>query len=65
MSNKDGRVVLSARVEPVLRDYAREAARLAGLDLLQWVARAVQQALAREAVDMAIAAASKRLEAVK
>ena len=26
MSHKDGRVVLSAWVEPVLRDYAREAA---------------------------------------
>jgi len=28
MSHKDGRVVLSAWVDPVLRDYAREAARL-------------------------------------
>ena len=27
MSHKDGRVVLSAWVDPVLRDYAREAAR--------------------------------------
>ncbi len=28
MSHKDGRVVLSAWVDPVLRDYVREAARL-------------------------------------
>lgn len=49
MSHKDGRVVLSAWVDPVLRDYAREAARLSGLGFSQWVERAVQQTIAREA----------------
>lgn len=42
MSHKDGRVVLSAWVDPVLRDYAREAARLSGLEFSRWVERAVR-----------------------
>lgn len=46
MSHKDGRVVLSAWVEPVLRDYVREAARLSGLEFSRWVERAVRQAMA-------------------
>lgn len=50
MSRKDGRVSLPVYVEPVLRDYAREAARLAGLSLSDWVARAVRQAVGRESV---------------
>ena len=53
MSHKDGRVVLSAWVDPVLRDYAREAARLSGLEFSKWVARAVRQAMARESADRA------------
>lgn len=48
MSHKDGRVVLSAWVDPVIRDYAREAAKSANLEFSQWVERAVQQAMARE-----------------
>ncbi len=48
MSPKDRRVVLSAWVEPVLRDYVREAARLSGLEFSRWVERAVRQAMARE-----------------
>jgi len=48
MSHKDGRVVLSAWVEPVLRDYAREAAKVANLEFSRWVERAVRQTMARE-----------------
>lgn len=48
MSHKDGRVVLSAWVDPVLRDYAREAARLSGLEFSRWVERAVRQTMARD-----------------
>lgn len=62
MSYKDGRVMLSAWVEPVLRDYAREAAKAAGMDYSGWVARAVRQAMARESADRALAAASERGE---
>lgn len=62
MSHKDGRVVLSAWVDPVLRDYAREAARLSGLEFSKWVARAVRQAMARESADRAMAAARERGE---
>lgn len=48
MSHKGERVVLTAWVDPVLRDYVREAARLSGLGFSQWVERAVQQAVARD-----------------
>ena len=51
MSHKDGRVVLSAWVDPVLRDYAREAARLSGLEFSRWVERAVRQTMARESAE--------------
>lgn len=57
MSHKDGRVMLSAWVDPVLRDYAREAAREAGVPLSRWVERAVQRAMARESADRAMDAA--------
>lgn len=62
MSHKDGRVVLSAWVDPVLRDYVREAARLSGLEFSRWVERAVRQTMARESADRATAAASERGE---
>lgn len=62
MSHKDGRVVLSAWVEPVLRDYVREAARLSGLEFSRWVERAVRQTMARESADRAMAAARERCE---
>jgi hypothetical protein len=55
MSHKDGRVVLSAWVEPVLRDYAREAARASGLEFSRWIERAVRQAVAQESAARAIA----------
>ena len=48
MSHKDGRVVLSAWVDPVLRDLARVAARSAGVEFSRWIARAVQRAVADE-----------------
>ena len=62
MSHKDGRVVLSAWVEPALRDYAREAAKVAHLEFSRWVERAVRQTMARESADRAIVAASERGE---
>ncbi len=60
MSHKDGRVVLSAWVEPVLRDYAREAAKVANLEFSRWVERAVRQTMARESADRAMASARER-----
>lgn len=62
MTHKDDLVVLSAWVEPVLRDYAREAAKAAGMEFSRWVERAVRQTMARESADRAIAAASERGE---
>ena len=58
MSYKGGRVLLSALVDPVLRDYAREAARLSGPEFSRWVERAVRQTMARESADRAMTAAS-------
>lgn len=55
MSHKDGRVVLSAWVEPVLRDYARESARASGLEFSRWIERAVRIAAAQESAARAIA----------
>ena len=54
MSHKDGRVVLSAWVEPVLRDYAREAARAAGVQFSLWVEGAVQRAVAEQSAAKAL-----------
>lgn len=54
MSHKDGRVVLSAWVEPVLRDYAREAARAAGVEFSRWVEGAVQRAVAEQSAEKAL-----------
>lgn len=62
MSHRDGRVILSAWVDPVLRDHAREAARISGLEFSRWVARAVRQTMAREAADRAMADAAVRGE---
>jgi len=62
MSHKDGRVVLSAWVEPVLRDYARAAAKLANLEFSRWVERAVRQTMARESADRAMSSARERGE---
>lgn len=57
VSHKDWRVVLSARVDPTVLDYAREAAREAGLAWSLWVERAVVQALGRESGERAFALA--------
>ena len=54
MSHKDGRVVLSAWVEPVLRDYAREAAKVAGVQFSRWVEGAVQRAVAEQSAEKAL-----------
>lgn len=62
MSHKDGRVVLSAWVEPVLRDHAREAAKVANLEFSRWVERAVRQTIVRESEDRAMASARERGE---
>jgi len=62
VSYKDGRVVLSAWVEPVLRDYAREAAKVANMEFSRWVERAVRQTMARESADRAMVAARERGE---
>ena len=51
-----------AWVDPALRDYAREAARLSGLEFSRWVARAVRQTMARESADRAMAAMRERGE---
>lgn len=62
MSAKDGRVYLAAWIDPVVRDYAREAARLSGLEFSRWVERAVRQTMARESADRAADAARARGE---
>lgn len=54
MSHKDGRVVLSAWVEPVLRDYAREAAKVADVKFSRWVEGAVQRAVAEQSAAKAL-----------
>ena len=60
MSHKDGRVVLSAWVDPAVRDYVREAARAANMEFSRWVERAVRQTMARESADRAMARAAER-----
>ena len=50
------------RENEVLRDYAREAAKLANLEFSRWVERAVRQTMARESADRAMVAASERGE---
>lgn len=53
---------ISVVVDPVLCEYARVAARRSGLTFSRWVARAMQQAMAREAADRALAEALTRGE---
>jgi hypothetical protein len=54
VTHKGGRVVLSAWVEPVLRDYAREAAKSAGVRFSLWVEGAVQRAVAEQSAAKAL-----------
>ena len=65
MSHQDGRVVLSAWVDPVTRDPAREAARAAGMEFSRWVERAVQMAATRESAGRALAEAVGREEVAR
>ena len=53
--DKDGLVLLSAWVEPVLCGLARDAARAADLEFSRWVERALRQTMARESADRAMA----------
>ena len=62
MSRQDDRVVLSVRVDPVLRDYVRQAAKAAHMELSAWVARALRQVMARESADRALEIARQRDE---
>lgn len=62
MSHRDGRVVLSAWVDPVVRDHARVAARMAGMEFSKWVERAVRQTMARESADRELAKSRERGE---
>jgi hypothetical protein len=60
VSHKDGRVILSAWVDPVVRMQARAAAEDAGMAFSRWVERAVMRSLARESADVALDKAEKR-----
>lgn len=64
MSHKDGRVTLSAWVDPVVRDYARAAAKGADLEFSRWVERALRRAVAQESAERAAMDAARRGECV-
>lgn len=59
MSKQGNRVMLSAWVDPVLRDYAREAAREAGVPFSEFIERAVQQHVSRVSAHRAAVAAAR------
>lgn len=46
-------VILSAWVDPVLRDYARAEAKASGVSFSEFVSRAVQQAVAAASIERA------------
>jgi post-segregation antitoxin (ccd killing protein) len=54
MSHRDGRVTLSAWVDPVLREHARLAAKASGVEFSRWVERAIQQAVAKASVERSL-----------
>ena len=58
----DGRVILSARIDPVLREHARTEAKRAGLEFSRWVERVIQKAVAAESAKRAMQEAIKRGE---
>ena len=60
MSHRDGRVTLSAWVDPALREYARAEAKRAGIEFSRFIERAVQQAIAKASADRAIEDAARR-----
>lgn len=55
-------MILSAWVDPPLREYARVAARSAGLEFSKWVSRAIQRAVAEESSARALREARQRGE---
>lgn len=59
-----GLVMLSAWVDPTLRDHAREAAREAGLDFSAFIAEAVRRDVARRSAARAVSLAIARGECV-
>lgn len=59
-----GLVMLTAWVEPTLRDHAREVAREAGLDFSVFVAEAVRRDVARRSAERAVALADARERSV-
>lgn len=65
MSHRDGRVTLSAWVDPVVRDHARFAAKSAGVEFSRWIERAVQWAVAAESTACALRDAEARQHAVE
>lgn len=60
----NGRALLSAWVDPVLRDHAREAAREAGVEFSAFVAEAVRREVLRRSTERAVAQAIARGECV-
>lgn len=52
-------VILSAWVDPALREYARNAAKDAGMAFSAWVERAIQQAVAKESAGRALRKAER------
>ena len=62
MTGKGRRVVLTARVEPVVLDHARAAANVANMEFSKWVERAVCQVCARESAYRAMVASGARGE---
>lgn len=60
MSHRDGRVTLSAWVDPVVREYARLEADAAGVEFSRWIERVVQKACAEASVARAIRDAEVR-----
>lgn len=58
----NGRALLSAWVDPVLRDHAREAAREAGVEFSAFVAEAVRREVLRRSTARAFALAVARGE---
>lgn len=61
--SSDGRVILSAWVDPVLRDHARVAARSAGVEWSKWVERVIQKAVAEESAARALRLAETKRSA--
>jgi hypothetical protein len=65
VTGKGRRVLLRARVEPVVLDYARAAANVANMEFSKWVERAVCQVGARESAYRAMVASDARGECGK